>query len=390
MAEDYHHGVRVIEINEGTRPIRTIQTAVIGLVATAEDADATVFPLNTPVLISNLQTAIGKAGVAGTLSKSLQGIVDQANALTVVVRVATGLDSAATTTNVIGTTTNNTYTGLKALLVAEQKCGVKPRIIGAPGLDVLAVASEIGSICQKLRGFGYVYAHACDDVSDVVTYRASLSDRELMLIWPNFLGWDTGTSANVEVDAVARAMGLRVKVDNEVGWHACLSNQGVNGVTGISKDVYFELQSTATDADLLNNADVTTLVKRNGFRFWGDRTCSDDPLFAFESYTRTAQVLADTLAEAHLWAVDKPLHPHIAKDIVEGINAKIREWKSLGYLLGGSAWFNAELNMPTILKSGKLYIDYDYTPVPPLENLMLQQHIVDRYLLDFAADIAAA
>ncbi|EWH00563.1 hypothetical protein [Halomonas sp. BC04] len=25
----YHHGIRVIEINEGTRPIRTVATAVI-------------------------------------------------------------------------------------------------------------------------------------------------------------------------------------------------------------------------------------------------------------------------------------------------------------------------------------------------------------------------
>ncbi|MCJ2221407.1 hypothetical protein MJ636_017970, partial [Proteus mirabilis] len=31
MAQDYHHGVRVIEINEGTRPIRTISTAIVGV-----------------------------------------------------------------------------------------------------------------------------------------------------------------------------------------------------------------------------------------------------------------------------------------------------------------------------------------------------------------------
>ena len=54
MATDYHHGVRVIEINEGIRPIRTIATAVVGLVATASDADATFFPLNTPVLLTDV------------------------------------------------------------------------------------------------------------------------------------------------------------------------------------------------------------------------------------------------------------------------------------------------------------------------------------------------
>ena len=30
MATDYHHGVRVVEINKGSRPIRTVATAVVG------------------------------------------------------------------------------------------------------------------------------------------------------------------------------------------------------------------------------------------------------------------------------------------------------------------------------------------------------------------------
>lgn len=37
MPQDYHHGVRVIEINEGSRPIRTVSTAVVGIVCTASD-----------------------------------------------------------------------------------------------------------------------------------------------------------------------------------------------------------------------------------------------------------------------------------------------------------------------------------------------------------------
>lgn len=30
----------------------------------------------------------------------------------------------------------------------------------------------------------------------------------------------------------------------------------------------------------------------------------------------------DTMAEAHMWAVDKPLNPSLARDIIEGIRAK--------------------------------------------------------------------
>ncbi len=62
MAQDYHHGVRVVEINEGTRPITTVSTAIVGMVCTGDDADASVFPINKPVLLTDVLTASGKAG----------------------------------------------------------------------------------------------------------------------------------------------------------------------------------------------------------------------------------------------------------------------------------------------------------------------------------------
>tara|TARA_R110002167_G_scaffold98718_11_gene259433 strand:+ start:6819 stop:7991 length:1173 start_codon:yes stop_codon:yes gene_type:complete len=390
MPADYHHGVRVIEINQGVRPIRTVSTAVIGLVATAEDADPDYFPADTPVLVTNIMEAIGKAGTTGTLAKSLDAIADQTKPLLVIVRVAEGIDAAATTTNLIGTVTaGGQYTGMKALLAAQAQLGVKPRILGVPGLDDLAVATELAGIAQQLRGFAYVSAFGAATKEEAVTYRDNFSQRELMVIWPDFVSWDSVANAADTAWATARALGLRAKIDQEVGWHKSLSNVGVNGVTGLSQDIYWDLQNPATDAGYLNEADVTTLINKSGFRFWGSRTCSADPQFAFENYVRTAQVLADTLADAHLWAVDKPLHPSLVRDIMEGINAKFRELKAKGYIIDGSAWYDDTLNDNVTLKSGKLYIDYDYTPVPPLENLMFNQRITDRYLVDFASQIKA-
>lgn len=390
MPTDYHHGVRVVEINEGTRPIRTIATAVVGMVCTAEDADPIAFPLNRPVLLTDVLTASGKAGVLGTLAKSLDAIADQASPVTVVVRVAEGADAAATTTNVIGgVTAGGQYTGLKALLAAEAQLGVRPRILGVPGLDSLAVATELVLTAQKLRGFAYASAWDCETVSDAIAYRENFGARELMTIWPDFVNWDTTLNADAPASAIARALGLRAKLDQQVGWHKTLSNVAVNGVSGLSRDIYWDLQNPATDAGLLNAADVTTLIRREGFRFWGSRTCSDDPLFAFENYTRTAQVLADTMAEGQFWAIDKPMHPSLVRDIVEGINAKFRELVRLGYLIGGECWYDEAANDKDTLKAGKLYLDYDYTPVPPLENLGLRQRITDRYLVDFASRVNA-
>lgn len=388
MADEYHHGVRVLEISEGTRPIRTVSTAVVGMVCTADDADATVFPLDTPVLLTNVQAAIGKAGTTGTLAASLQAIADQTKPVTVVVRVATGATPEETTSNLIGTTTETgKYTGMKALLAAKTRLKVTPRILGVPGLDSLPVATALVSIGQQLRAFVYVSGSGCKTKEEAVAYRENFGAREVMVIWPDFEQWSTVTNGTVPAPAVARALGLRAKIDQEVGWHKTLSNVPVNGVTGITADVFWDLQNPATDANYLNSNEVTTLINADGFRFWGSRTCTEDPLFAFENYTRTAQVLADTMAEAHMWAIDKPMHPSLIRDMLEGINAKFRELIAGGYLIGGSAWYDEQANTEATLKAGKLFIDYDYTPVPPLEDLSLRQRITDRYLADFASRI---
>jgi len=385
---DYLHGVRVLEINEGTRPIRTVSTAVIGMVCTADDADPLAFPLDTPVLLTNVQTAIAKAGTKGTLAASLQAIADQTKPMTIVVRVKESADDAETTSALIGgTSPTGQYTGMKALLAAKSRLGLVPRILGVPGLDSQPVATALIAIAQQLRAFAYVSARDSQTKEEAVIYRNNFGAREAMVIWPEFQNWSTATNATVNAPAVARALGLRAKIDQETGWHKTLSNVAVNGVTGISADVFWDLQNPATDANYLNGNEVTTLINEGGFRFWGSRTCSDDPLFAFENYTRTAQVLADTMAEAHMWAMDKPMHPSLVRDIIEGINAKFRELKAQGYIIDGQCWYPDEINDKDTLKAGKLYLDYDYTPVPPLEDLTLRQRITDRYLVDFASRI---
>lgn len=391
---DFHHGVEIVEINDGTRVISTVSTAIIGMVCTASDADAATFPLNEPVLITSVQSAIAKAGKKGSLAESLQAIADQAKPVIVVVRVAEGTGDdeeaalAQTISNIIGTTDENgKYTGLKALLTAEAVTGVKPRILGVPGLDSLEVATSLASVCQKLRAFGYVSAWGCKTISDAMKYRENFGQRELMVIWPDFIGWDTTANASATAWATARALGLRAQIDQETGWHKTLSNVAVNGVTGISASVYWDLQEPGTDADLLNETGVTTLIRNDGFKFWGNRTCSDDPLFLFENYTRTAQVIADTMAAGHAWAMDKPITATLIRDIVSGINAKFREMKTGGYIVDATCWFDESANDEETLKAGKLVIDYDYTPVPPLENLTLRQRITDKYLANLITSV---
>lgn len=387
----FKHGITVTEVSNGTRTLVALSTAVIGLVATAADADAATFPLDRPALITDIETAIGRAGVTGTLANCLRAIADQTRPILVVVRVAEGDDAAETASNIIGTTTDTGQrTGMQALLAAQAQLGVRPRIIGAPGLESQAVTAALAIVAKKLRGFAYARALG-ETVAAAITYRANFSERELMLLMPDFVAFDTAASANVTSYAAARALGLRALIDEQTGPQKTLSNVPVSGVVGLTEDIYWDIEDQDTDAGLLNAADVTALIRTdNGFRFWGNRTCSADPLFAFESTVRVAQLIADTVARGMVWALDKPLTRSLAKDIIETINGFFATLKAGGVILGARAWFDEANNSVIDLKAGKLRIDYDYTVPPPLEDLGFIQRITDVYFADFASQLTEA
>ncbi|MBD59025.1 MAG: phage tail protein [Citromicrobium sp.] len=341
------------------------------------------FPLNRPALVTDIRDAIGKAGDDGTLKPTLEAIADQATPILVVVRVEEGADDAATATNVIGGVTDGQFTGVEALLAAEAEVGVRPRILGAPGLDSQAVVEAMVVAARKLRGFVYAAAKG-EDTAAALLYRKNFAARELMLIWPDF-----STGGAFPGDAVARALGLRAAIDESVGWHKTLSMVPVAGVTGLTKDVHFDLQDSSTTAGVLNAGEVTTMVRLNGYRFFGNRTCADEPAWAFESRVRTAQALQDTIAGGLAWAIDKPLTPGLVRDIIETINAEFRRLVAEGRLIGAEVLpLDIELNSESYLASGKLAIDYEFTDAAPLENLNLSQRVTDRFYADFSQQIA--
>lgn len=393
------HGINIVEQTTGTRPINLISTAVIGLLCTAtaeagEAADAldAAFPLDTPVRVTDIRKAIGQAGTGGTLKPSLEAIADQVSPELVVVRVAEGVageegDPTAQEdqdAKLIGTVSaDNVYTGMQAFLAAPGQLDVRPRILGAPGLDSKAVATALIPIAQQLRAMIY-HQIVADDVAAAVTYVDDFGAREVMAIWPSF-----ETARGFAGDTVAIALGLRAKIDQDIGWQKTLSNVAVNGVLSLDRDVSFDIMGGETDAKALNDANIVTLIRRDGYRFWGNRTLSAEPLFAFESAVRTAQVLKDTIADALFdWTIDRPLTKVLVKDILASINAAFRRMVRTEQLIGANAWYDPSENETADLANGQLVIDFDFTPAAPLEGLTINQRITDKYYAGFA-DLAS-
>ena len=109
MTENYLHGVEVVELDSGVRPIRTVRSSVIGLIGTAPDAKAatTARAVIGQVAAKNaLQITAKTAGVAGNAISLMITKPDQAGQdlsvtvvdKTITISLATGGDEAVTTT----------------------------------------------------------------------------------------------------------------------------------------------------------------------------------------------------------------------------------------------------------------------------------------------------
>lgn len=370
------HNLNIIESTSGARPIKAASMAIIGLVATATApvgaetaALNAAFPIGQLTLVTNVDAAIAASGTGGTLKNSLKAISDQCTPIIVVSRVAVGADEEETEENVIA--------GLRLLLTAKSVVGQRPRILGAPGLDTLAVATELATVAKKLRGFAYANAVGADDAAQIL-YRNGFAARELMLIGRNTNG--------IAGDAVARALGKRAETDEKIGWHKTISNLPLSGVLSIDRPCEFDLLDSSTQAGALNAAEVTAVINENGWRFWGNRTTAgeDQPEFAFESAVRTNYALQDVIAAAFQPFFDQPMTVALIKDNLETVNAAFRALTLRGFLMGAKAEFPSEVNSSEQLAAGRPTFRIQFTPVAPLENPTVNLVITDFYYTGFA------
>ncbi|MCD6527001.1 MAG: phage tail sheath subtilisin-like domain-containing protein [Desulfuromonas sp.] len=390
MPEQFLHGVEVVEIDNGVRPIRTVRSSVIGLVGTAPDADAAIFPLNTPVLIAGNRIEAAKLDTVGdgngTLPDAIDAIFDQCGAMVVVIRVDEGADEAATLTAIVGgvDATTGQYQGVHGLLSSESVLGVAPKILCAPGYtsqrpSELAnpVVAELAGIADRLRAVIIADGPNTNDAA-AQAYAGDSGSKRVYVVDPGVKVFVDG--AYVDQPASARVAGMIAKSDAERGFWFSPSNREIYGIGGTTRAVDFTLGDANCRANLLNEQNIATIINQNGYRLWGNRTLSADVKWAFLSVVRTADMINESLLRAHLWAVDRNITKTYIEDVSEGVKAYLRHLTSIGAILGGDCWADPELNTPEQIAAGKVYFDFDFTPPTPAEHVTFRSHLVNDYI----------
>lgn len=200
-----------------------------------------------------------------------------------------------------------------------------PRILAAPGFTITApgdpaspVTTNLIAIAEKIRAVVIADGPNTDE-TDAKTERGNWGSDRLFIVDPAVTVFDTATATYVTRPASGYVAGLIAKRDIERGFWWSPSNQVINGISGTARPVSFQLSSTETEANRMNEVEVATIIRRDGFRLWGNRSTSPDAQWAFLSVRRTADIIYKSIEAAHLWAMDRPMSAQLFEDIRDGV-----------------------------------------------------------------------
>ena len=236
------------------------------------------------------------------------------------------------------------------------------------------MVSALIPIAEKLRAIIVADGSNTND-EEVIKWRKSVGSSRVYVVDPWVKVFIEGKEEILPVSPFVA--GLIAKVDSEQGfWHSP-SNKEINGIVGTSRPIDFTLGNTNCRANHLNENEVTTIIHQNGYRLWGNRTCSNDSKWAFLSVRRTADLINDSLLRAHLWAVDRNITKTYIDDVIEGVNSYLANLKAQGAIISGKCYATPELNTPANIASGKVYFDFEFTPPYPAEQIIFRSHLVN-------------
>jgi phage tail sheath protein FI len=379
MRTSYHHGLEVLEIDTGTRPISYARSSVIGLVGTAPGAAAADFPLDTPVLIPGDRVLADKLGTEGTLPDAMRGIFASIGAMVVVVRVEEGDDDADTAAAVVGA---SAYEGLDALRGAQGILGIEPQIVIAPGFSqVQAVAVKMLAVAESLGGIALIDGPNGTD-AEAIAYRGEFGSEFGILHDPWIKVFDPEAAAEVIAPVSADYAGAIAKMDNDRGWWHAPSSLPLPRVLGTARPVDHREGDPNTRANYLNGNHVGTVIREEGYVAFGFRSLATDPKKRSIKRRRIKSMINRSILQGMRWARDRNITRTFLEDVVGSVQAFLDDMIAREALVGGRVWVDPELNTPERLENDQVTIDFDFVDAPTAERITFRASINNGYLTE--------
>ncbi|WP_223432545.1 phage tail sheath family protein [Pseudomonas sp. GL-B-26] len=381
----FFHGVTTTLIDTGARTISLPSSSIIGLCDTFTPGmlGGGTALAGELVLLTSEREAIAAFGADSAITKAAKAIYVRAKAVIVAVGVPKLEDAALQTSAIIGgVLAGGQRTGLQALLDGKSKHNAQPKLLIAPKHSATqAVATAMDALAGKLRAIGIIDGPNTTDEA-AMAYALEFGSKRLYLVDPGVKYWDTVASATVDAPGSAWVAGLFAWTDATYGYWASPSNKEFVGITGTTRPIEYLDGDETCRANLLNNANIATILRDGGYRLWGNRTLSTDPKWAFVTRVRTCDILMDAIQAGHKWAVDRSITKTYVQDVTEGLQAFMRDQKNAGAVINFEVYADKEKNTASQIEQGKIYWRIRFTDVPPAENPNFLIEVTNEWLTE--------
>ncbi|MCW8059308.1 phage tail sheath C-terminal domain-containing protein [Agrobacterium tumefaciens] len=238
--------------------------------------------------------------------------------------------------------------------------------------------SALNAITPKIRARAYISGPNTTN-AEALRFRRTINGGRILVIDPKVIKNVNGVPVTKPVAAVFAGVRSRVVASSD-GVSGSVSNKIIRTIDGVARTIMYP-----DDSNYLNENQVATIInERGGFRTWGSRLATDDPLWQFDSVRATADMINEALEDIYFLYVDRKFTKANMKMMIEDGNAALRVFKNNEDILGGRCWFPV-LNDPTLMANGKLFLDVEFEPVGIMEQIHITTHrniLYYRLLLD--------
>lgn len=273
---------------------------------------------------------------------------------------------------------SNVIAGIESFKRAYMLFGYKPNLIVAPYFSHdLDVSTQMQSTATRLSAMAIVDLN-CESEQEAVEKVKTYGSERVMVCDPYVKVWDTLKNTESFEPMSARVAGLIAYTDGEqeYGFSNSHSNRVLNGVSGAKRLVDFEAGQDC-EADRVRGHNITTLIRYDGFRVWGNHTTSIDSVWEDFTRVRVFDRIAEAALEGLFWAIDRRADElKAAKDSVEQMLLAL---KGARVLVDYAVSWDEERNTPANITAGKFYLKVDTMNTPIVKRLEVNFNYTDRY-----------
>jgi phage tail sheath protein FI len=182
------------------------------------------------------------------------------------------------------------------------------------------------------------------------------------------------------IGSSASVSALIASLDRSEGFWVSPSNKLLRNYKP-ARGIGFSFTDEGSEANQYNAEGVACVVYEQGYRLWGARSIGDATKpTKFLNVLRTADVIAESILKSHLWAVDRGITKSYTQLVTESVNGFLRDLTALGAILGGTCSPSPK-NSESFIKDGRVFFQYEFTPVYPAEQVTFEYYITDTRLL---------